>query len=181
MPFEFQKTEISDVILIKPKIFGDRRGFFIESYKESEFKNFGIIDNFIQDNHSSSARGVLRGLHYQLSPYAQGKVVRCIRGAIFDVAVDIRKKSPSFGRWVGYKLDSKIHHMLYIPPGFAHGFYTLEENTEVMYKVTAEYAPQYDRGIIWNDPDIGIQWPEGKVTLSEKDSGLPKLCNAEVF
>lgn len=181
MPFEFIKLKISGIILIKPKIFGDNRGFFIETYKESEFIKNGITEKFVQDNHSCSSKGVLRGLHYQLEPFAQGKLVRCIKGEIFDVAVDIRGESPTFGQWIGAYLNPEKHHMLYIPPGFAHGYYTIHENTEVIYKVTADYAPEYDRGIIWNDPEINIQWPSKDVTLSQKDSLLPTLAKTEVF
>jgi dTDP-4-dehydrorhamnose 3,5-epimerase len=181
MPFEFTKLKLSDVTLIKPKIYVDDRGFFLETFKESEFHKYGIIEQFVQDNHSRSSKGVLRGLHYQLDPFAQGKLVRCIRGEIFDVAVDIRKKSPTFSQWLGVYLNPEEHHMLYIPPGFAHGFYNMQQNTEVIYKVTVDYAPEYDRGIIWNDPEINIQWPSQDVVLSEKDSLLPRLANAEVF
>ncbi len=181
MPFTFQKTAIPDVILITPKIFGDDRGFFLESYKASEFRENGIPDGFVQDNHSRSARGVLRGLHYQLPPHAQGKLVRCIAGSIFDVAVDIRKNSSDFGKWTGHTLDAEKHEMLYIPPGFAHGFLTLSETAEVHYKVTAEYAPESDRGIIWNDSQIHIKWPHIDVILSDKDKQHPGLGEAEVF
>ena len=181
MPFEFISLEIPEIKLIKPKIFRDERGYFFEAYKESEFKENGIQENFVQDNHSSSSLGVLRGLHYQLPPHAQGKLVGCIKGSIFDVAVDIRKNSPTFGKWIGVNLNSLNHYMLYIPAGFAHGFYTLQDKTEVLYKVTAEYSPEHDRGIIWNDPQLSIRWPGINVHLSVKDAQLPTLEKAEVF
>jgi dTDP-4-dehydrorhamnose 3,5-epimerase len=183
MPFEFIKTEIPEVILIKPKVFGDQRGFFMETYKKSDFEKAGIETNFVQDNHSKSVKGVLRGLHYQKEPKAQGKLVRCLRGKIFDVAVDIRPNSPTFGKWVGFELSEENKHMLWIPKGFAHGFLTLEENTEIFYKVSgSEYSPEHDAGIIWNDEQIGINWPLNeieKLILSEKDKNLPNL--KEIF
>ena len=181
MPFEFLRLKIPEVILVTPQIYFDDRGFFLESYKASEFKDNGIPDSFVQDNHSKSSRGVLRGLHYQLPPFAQGKLVRCIRGEIFDVAVDIRKKSPNFGKWIGVILNKENHQMLYIPPGFAHGFYTMQDDTEIMYKVTAEYSKDCDRGIVWSDSKINIEWPDEEVVLSSKDRKLPKLADAEVF
>lgn len=181
MPFEFQKLKIPEVILITPKIFNDDRGFFLESYKASEFKENGINENFVQDNHSSSSKCVLRGLHYQLPPFDQGKLVRCVKGEIFDVAVDIRKNSPNFGNWIGVNLNEDNNQMLYIPSGFAHGFYALKDNTEVIYKVTAEYSKEYDRGIIWCDQSINIEWPDANVILSGKDKNLPELIKAEVF
>jgi len=181
MPFEFIKTQIPDVILIKPKVFVDERGFFMETFKKSEFTKAGIDVLFVQDNHSKSVKGVLRGLHYQKEPYSQGKLLRCIKGKIFDVAVDIRKDSPTFGKWVGYELSEENKYMLWIPEGFAHGFLTLSDTAEIMYKVSgSEYAPQYDAGILWNDPNIGIQWPLAEhgiqePLLSEKDKKLPPL------
>ena len=152
---EFIKTFIPEVILVKPKVFGDERGFFMESYRKSLFQANGIAPEFIQDNHSKSTKGVLRGLHYQLDPKAQGKLVRCVSGAVFDVAVDIRRGSPTFGKWVGYELSAENKCMLWIPAGFAHGFVTLEDNTEFLYKTTGEYAPECDRGIKYDDPEIG--------------------------
>ena len=179
MPFEFIKTEIPDVILIKPKVFQDERGFFLETYKKSDFEKAGIKAEFVQDNHSKSVKGVLRGLHFQKKPFAQGKLVRCIKGRIFDVAVDIRKGSPTFGEWVGYELSEENKHILWIPEGFAHGFLTLSDEAEVIYKVSGgEYSPEHDAGIIWNDPDIDIKWPLDQVDeiiLSEKDKKLPFL------
>ena len=184
MPFIFKKQKIEDVILIEPKIFRDVRGFFMETYKFSEFVKNGINVKFVQDNHSLSTKYVLRGLHYQLPPFAQGKLVRCIRGAIFDVAVDIRKSSPYFGKWVGEILSSENKKMLYIPPGFAHGFLTLSDVAEIHYKMTEEYAPDYERGIIFNDPDIKIIWPFeelSEIIVSDKDAKNPTLKNATVF
>lgn len=178
MPFEFITLEISEVILIKPRIFADERGFFLECYKQSDFAKVGINFNFVQDNQSMSKRGVLRGLHYQLEPKAQGKLVRCIKGKIWDVAVDIRKGSPNFAKWVALELSEENKFMLWIPPGFAHGFVSLEDS-EIIYKCTAEYDPTLDRGIIWNDPQIGITWPTTDPILSEKDAKLPRLNEAE--
>jgi len=182
MPFEFIKTEIPEVIIIKPKIFSDNRGFFMETYKKSDFEKAGIDTDFIQDNHSKSIKGVLRGLHYQKEPFAQGKLVRCIKGKIFDVAVDIRKNSPTFGKWVGFELSEENRLMLWIPKGFAHGFLTLSEEAEIIYKVSGgEYSPQHDAGIIWNDPDINIKWPQiDNIILSEKDKNLPLLKDADI-
>ena len=182
MPFEFIRTEIPEVIIVKPRVFGDERGFFMETYKKSDFEKAGIDTDFVQDNHSKSVKGVLRGLHYQLEPKAQGKLVRCIRGKIFDVAVDIRRGSPTFGKWIGVELSEENKLMLWIPKGFAHGFLTLSEEAEIVYKVSgAEYSPEDDRNIRWNDPDIGIEWPlEGEPILSEKDKTAPSLKDAEV-
>lgn len=181
MPFDFFPTEIDDVILVKPVVYKDSRGFFMETFKTAEFAEAGITADFIQDNQSRSIKGVLRGLHYQLPPFAQAKLVRCLSGKIFDVAVDIRKNSDTFGRWVGAVLSSENGEMLFIPEGFAHGFYTLSDFADVLYKVSGKYSPNHERGIIWNDPDIGISWPEGDVLLSEKDERNPRLRDAEVF
>jgi len=178
MPFKFKKLEIPDVILIEPVVFTDERGFFIETFKASDFKANNISYEFVQDNHSKSRKGVLRGLHYQLKPMEQGKLVRCIKGKIWDVAVDIRKGSPWYRKWVGVELSEKNKLMLWIPPGFAHGFIALED-AEVIYKCTKEYAPQYDRGIIWNDPELAIHWPIKNPILSLKDANLPNLKDAE--
>lgn len=182
MPFEFIRTEIPEVIIVKPKVFGDERGFFMETYKKSDFMKAGIDTDFVQDNHSKSVKGVLRGLHYQLEPKAQGKLVRCIKGKVFDVAVDIRKGSPTFGKWIGVELSEENKLMLWIPKGFAHGFLTLSEEAEIVYKVSGgEYSPEHDRSIRWNDPDIGIEWPlEREPILSEKDKIAPFLKDAEV-
>lgn len=179
MPFSFQRLEIPEVVLIEPKVFEDGRGFFMETYKFSEFAEFGITERFVQDNHSRSRRGVIRGLHYQNPPKAQGKLVRAVVGEIFDVAVDIRKGSPTYGKWVGERLSAGNKRMLYIPPGFAHGFCVLSEEAEVVYKVTEEYAPEHEAGIIWNDPDIGISWPIANPIISERDAALPCLREAE--
>jgi dTDP-4-dehydrorhamnose 3,5-epimerase len=179
MPFEFKQLAIPEVVIVVPKVFGDARGFFLEFYKHSEFAQAGIREHFVQDNHSKSLKGVLRGLHYQKHPHAQGKLVRCLTGRIFDVAVDIRKGSPSFGKWVGVELTAENNSMLYVPPGFAHGFLVLSDSAEVLYKCTAEYASADDRGIIWNDPDIGIQWPLSNPVLSEKDKVHPPLRSAD--
>ncbi|MBO8143328.1 MAG: dTDP-4-dehydrorhamnose 3,5-epimerase [Thermodesulfobacterium sp.] len=178
MPFEFIRLEIPDVVLIKPLVFPDERGFFMETFKKSDFVRNGINYDFVQDNHSKSKKGVLRGLHYQLNPKAQGKLVRCIKGKIWDVAVDIRKGSPWYSKWVAVELSEENKHMLWIPPGFAHGFVALEDS-EIIYKCTEEYDPALDRGIIWNDREIGIKWPITNPILSKKDAGLPKLKNAE--
>ena len=177
---QFIKSAIPEVILIKPKVIGDERGFFFESYKKSLFVANGILEEFIQDNHSESGFRVLRGLHYQLNPCAQGKLVRCCRGKIFDVAVDIRCNSPTFGRWIGYELSQENKQMLYIPAGFAHGFVTLSDKAELLYKTTGEYSAAHDRGILWNDPAIGIDW-QGitNPTLSAKDQLQPLLKDAE--
>lgn len=181
MPFEFTNTNIKDVILIQAKVFADSRGFFMESYKKSEFEKSCIAHEFIQDNHSHSKKGVLRGLHFQYPPYEQGKLVRCIKGAILDVAVDLRKKSPTFKKWVMYELTQENNMMLWIPPGFAHAFLTISEEADVVYKVShTEYTPHADGGIRWDDPDIAIDWQLGKYgidmpLLSDKDSKLPYL------
>lgn len=179
MPFTFASTALPGVILISPKAFADQRGFFLETYKHSDFVSAGIHEHFVQDNHSSSVRGVLRGLHYQKNPHSQGKLVQCVQGKIFDVAVDIRKGSPLFGKWVAVELSSENHRLLYIPAGFAHGFVTLSDTAEIMYKCTAEYRPESDRGVIWNDPDINIAWPVEKPVLSDKDAALPLLKDAD--
>ena len=181
MPFEFIKQEIPEVILVKPRVFNDERGFFMESYKYSEFVENGISEVFIQDNHSKSSKGVLRGLHYQLNPKAQGKLVRCTNGEILDVAVDIRIGSPTFGNWVSAKLTAENKEMLYVPAGFAHGFIVLSDTAELIYKTTGEYAPECDRGIKWNDKDINIQWGiDFEPLVSAKDANLPDLKNAEI-
>jgi dTDP-4-dehydrorhamnose 3,5-epimerase len=179
VPFDFRRLDIPEVVLIEPKAFGDERGFFMETYKRSEFEGFGIGGEFVQDNHSRSAKGVLRGLHYQLKPRAQGKLVRCTRGRIFDVAVDIRAGSPTFARWVGIELSDENNRILYVPPGFAHGFVSLTDFSEVIYKCTAEYSSEDERGIAWNDPDIKIDWPVKEPVLSPRDSELPFLKDAD--
>lgn len=180
MPFQFEHLDIPDLILVTPQVFDDSRGLFLELYKHSDFLRGGIGEHFVQDNLSRSGRGVLRGLHYQKKPTAQGKLVCCIRGAIFDVAVDIRKGSRHFGKWAGVELSDNNRRMLYVPPGFAHGFQVLSESAEVVYKCTAEYSPHDDRGIIWNDPDLNIEWPLPNPVLSPKDLRHPVLKDADI-
>lgn len=183
MPYQVTSTAIPEVLILEPKVFGDARGFFFESYSEQDFKQVTGLDvKFVQDNHSRSAKGVLRGLHYQLPPHAQGKLVRCVRGAVFDVAVDIRKSSPTFGKWVGVELSEENHRQFWIPPGFAHGFVTLTDTADFLYKTTDYYAPSHDRGIAWNDPAVGIQWPLilSAVQVSAKDAAAPSMQNAEI-
>ena len=177
-------TAIADVLIIEPRVFGDARGFFMESFNQQAFNEAtGTCFDFVQDNHSRSSRGVLRGLHYQLPPHAQGKLVRVTSGAVFDVAVDIRQGSATFGQWVGSELTAENHKQLWIPPGFAHGFVVLSDTADFLYKTTAYYAPQSDRGVLWNDPQIGIQWPNLGMDflLSEKDKKQPLLKDAEIF
>ncbi len=182
MPFTFTPLPgLPDVTVVEPRLFPDGRGYFLEYYRESDFKKAGINEHFCQDNHSRSTRGVLRGLHYQLPPHAQGKLVRCVVGEIFDVIADVRKSSPTFGRWDSLILSAENRKMLYVPPGFAHGFYTMSEVAEMTYKVTAEYCRASERGVIWNDPDLGVAWPSAEVSLSEKDTVYPPLARAEVF
>jgi dTDP-4-dehydrorhamnose 3,5-epimerase len=179
MPFEFIPLGIPGLILIRPRVFGDDRGFFLELYKHSDYVRAGIGEHLVQDNYSKSAKGVLRGLHYQKNPRAQGKLVTCITGRIFDAAVDIRKGSPSYGKWAGVELSGENKHLLYVPPGFAHGFQVLSDAAEVLYKCTEEYSPSDDRGVIWSDPDIGIAWPLGAPLLSGKDKTHPVLKDAD--
>jgi len=181
MPFKFTRLSISSVVLVEPLVFRDERGFFMEAFKLSEFKGFGIDFEPVQENHSMSKRGVVRGLHYQLDPYAQAKLVRVVSGSIFDVAVDIRRSSPTFGKWVGVELSAENKQLLFVPRGFAHGFAALEDDTEVVYLVDNEYSREHERGIIWNDPDIGIEWPFSEPILSDKDRKWPLLSEAEVF
>ena len=180
MPFTFEKLEIPDVLLVKPRVFDDDRGFFMETYKSTDFSDRGIEGGFLQDNHSKSvSKGTLRGLHYQKNPRAQAKLVRVIKGSVLDVAVDIRKGSVSYGKWVGHILTDKNYQMLYIPEGFAHGFCTLEDNTEVMYKCSDVYSMEEERGIIWNDPEINVKWPVESPFLSEKDKKWPALSSLD--
>jgi len=162
-------TEIPDVVVLEPIIYADSRGYFLETYNEQSFEALGIAERFVQDNQSYSRRGVLRGLHFQVER-AQGKLVRAVAGEVFDVAVDLRKESATFGKWAGTRLSSMNHQMIWIPKGFAHGFYTLSESAEVAYKVTDFYAAQHERTLLWNDPDVAIQWPlKGEPILSDKD------------
>ncbi len=179
MPFEFERLEIPEVILIKPKVLSDDRGFFMETYKRSDFSAAGIEDDFVQDSYSRSTRGVLRGLHYQKWPRAQGKLTRVVAGEIFDVAVDIRKGSPTFGKWVAVTLSAENKHMVYVPPWCAHGFCVLSGEAEVAYKVTEEYAPKFEAGIIWDDPELAIQWPITVPTLSARDRAWPGVMQAD--
>ena len=174
---QFNETPLPGVILIEPRVFGDARGFFMETYRTDAFSAHGIDDTFVQDNHSRSARGVLRGLHYQ-EPFPQGKLVRCTRGALFDVAVDIRRGSPSFGKWYSITLSEENRAMLWVPPGFAHGFCALTDEAELLYKTTDVYHAEADRGILWNDAEIGIEWPIADPILSEKDLAAPRLRDA---
>lgn len=175
--------DIPDVFLFTPRVFGDERGFFFESFQARGFSQATGLDlPFVQDNHSRSTRGVLRGLHYQLSPHAQGKLVRVVRGCVYDVAVDIRRSSPTFGKWVGAVLSEENKQQLWIPPGFAHGFVALSETAEFLYKTTAYYAAQSERCILWNDPTLGIDWHyDGDPVLSAKDAKGVLLTEAEVF
>lgn len=175
MPFTFIKTNIEGVIIVEPRVFPDGRGKFLETYKKNDFYENGIPYEFVQDNHSVSQKGVLRGLHFQREPKAQGKLVRVVKGAVFDVAVDIRTHSPTYRKWFGIELTSDNYKMLFIPPGLAHGFATLEDDTEFLYKCTDVYSPEHDGGIIWNDPEIGIDWPIDNPLVSEKDKKLPFL------
>ena len=179
MPFSFKKMEIPDVLLITPKLFGDDRGYIVETFKQSEFEINGIQYHFVQDNESKSKAGVLRGVHYQLRPKEQGKLVRVVQGKLFDDVVDIRKGSPYYGKWLGVTLTAESKQMLWVPPGFAHGVCILEDNTVHTYKVTNEYSPEHDRGILWNDPKIGIQWPLNHPSLSSKDQNQPTLEQAD--
>lgn len=180
---EFIPTSIPDVILVRPRVFGDDRGFFLETFRADLFVEAGIRATFVQDNHSGSRRGVLRGLHYQIHQ-AQGKLVRVISGEIYDVSVDIRRSSPTFGKWVGVALSAEEKEMLWIPPGFAHGIYVRSEWAEILYKSTDYYAPQWERSLLWNDPALGIRWPllAGEApTLSSKDASGQTLAEAELF
>ncbi len=176
----FTPTRLAGVLLISPEVFRDARGFFLESYNHAQFAAAGIPEAFVQDNHSRSAKGALRGLHFQRDPMAQGKLVRVIRGNIFDVVVDIRPESPTFGHWLGEPLSAESMRMLYVPPGFAHGFLALQDDTDVLYKVTQPYSPAHDRGIIWNDPTLKIAWPDVGMpyAVSDKDRAYPRLHEA---
>ncbi len=176
------QTAIADVILIEPQVFGDERGFFFESFNVRSWeKAVGTPPNFVQENHSSSGKNVLRGLHYQIKQ-PQGKLVRAVKGEIFDVAVDIRRSSPTFGKWVGFRLSAENKHQLWVPPGMAHGFAVLSEQAEVLYMATDFYAPEHERAIIWDDPDIAIDWPiTAPPSLSQKDKAAVQFKGAEIF
>ena len=182
MPYTVIQTAIPEVLILEPKVFGDSRGFFFESFNAKDFADAtGLNVNFVQDNHSKSAKGVLRGLHYQLQQ-AQGKLVRVTQGSVFDVAVDIRKSSPTFGKWVGCELSDTNHRQFWVPAGFAHGFVVLSESADFLYKTTDYYAPAYERCIAWNDPSIGIIWPKGTTpSLSAKDQQGVNLNEAGLF
>jgi dTDP-4-dehydrorhamnose 3,5-epimerase len=178
------KTAIPDVLILEPKVFSDERGFFFESFNHKQFEEaVGYPVTFVQDNHSKSSKGVLRGLHYQLPPHAQGKLVRCVAGEVFDVAVDIRKSSPTFGQWVGVHLSGENKRQLWIPEGFAHGFITLSETAEFLYKTTNYYAPQSEGSIIWNDLELAIEWPmiDSKPIISNKDNVGEGVLSAMLF
>ena len=179
MAFKFSRLQIPEVILVETPIVQDERGFFRETYKASEFAANGIAQGFVQDNSSRSMKGVVRGLHYQKHPQAQGKYIAVSEGTIFDVAVDIRKGSPTYGKWVAVELSLANGMALYIPPGFAHGYCVISEKATLIYKVTAEYAPDLEKGIIWNDPAIGINWPIAEPVLSPRDKSLPILKQAD--
>ncbi|MEX2008101.1 MAG: dTDP-4-dehydrorhamnose 3,5-epimerase [Candidatus Spechtbacterales bacterium] len=172
---QVEPTDIPDVLLITPQIFGDERGFFVETYNKKHYEEAGVAVDFVQDNLSKSKRGVLRGLHYQAPPFAQGKLVSVVQGRVLDVAVDIRTGSPTFGKHIAVELTDQTKQQLWIPEGFAHAFLTLEDDTIFAYKTTNFYAPDHDRGILWSDSDIGIDWPLNDPTLSEKDRVLPRL------
>lgn len=180
---QFEPTALPEVILIRPKVFGDARGFFMESWQSRTFAAAGLDLAFVQDNHSHSARHILRGLHYQIRQ-PQGKLVRVVSGTVFDVAVDIRRSSPTFGRWVGVELSGQNHHMLWVPPGFAHGYLVLSDSADFLYKATDYWAPEHERSIRWDEPRIGIQWPLPAGVppgLSSKDAAAPALGDAEVY
>ena len=178
------RTAIEGMFILEPKVFGDERGFFLESFNQKAFEAaVGSEVQFVQDNHSRSARGVLRGLHYQLPPHAQGKLVRVTHGSVFDVAVDLRRSSPSFGRWVGFELTGQNHFQLWLPPGLAHGFLVTSESADFLYKTTRYYAPEAERCVRWDDPALGIQWPalNGAPLLSAKDAAAPALAVVITF
>ena len=180
---EFEALAIPDVVLIRPTVYGDARGFFMETWRRTEFEAAGISHGFVQDNHSRSSRHVLRGLHYQVGT-PQGKLVRVVAGEVFDVAVDLRSESPDFGRWVGQHLSAEGHEMLWVPPGFAHGFLVLSEHADLVYRSTEYYAPETERCVRWDDADLGIDWPipAGVTpTLSDKDAAAVAFADAEVF
>jgi dTDP-4-dehydrorhamnose 3,5-epimerase len=182
MSFTFSKLSIPEVVLCTPNVLKDSRGFFLEVYNFAHFKDGGLGDVFVQDNASASAKGVLRGLHFQVEPMAQSKLIRCVKGAIFDVAVDLRQGSPSFGAWVAEELSAKNFKQLYIPPGFAHGFQALSDGAEVSYKVSAFYSPEHEFGVHGLDEELAIDWPiRDSLGLSPKDEALPALADLEIF
>ena len=179
MPFTFKRLSIPDVILVEPQSFSDDRGFFFESFKQSDFFSNGIDKKFVQDNFSHSVNGVIRGLHFQKAPKAQAKLVTVLKGKIFDVAVDIRKNSPTYGKWVSEILSDNTHNLLYVPEGFAHGFCVISDEADVLYKASNEYSQEHERSIIWNDPKLDIQWPIKKPIISNKDNKLSLLENLD--
>lgn len=181
MAFKFNPTGIEGLTIINSDKFGDKRGFFMETFRESLFFEGGITAHFKQDNCSFSTKGVLRGLHYQLAPHTQGKLVRVVEGSIWDVALDIRKNSPTFGKWHGVELNEDNNLAFYIPPGFAHGFVVLSDAAMVIYKSTEEYKPESERGIRWNDPAVGIKWPVVDPQIAERDASFPLLKDAEIL
>lgn len=179
MPFEFTPLAIPEVILVEAKAFGDKRGYFKETYKQDEFMTNGIPLPFVQDNFSLSSKGVLRGLHYQKPPFEQGKLVTAVRGTLFDVAVDMRIGSPTYGKWVGEILSEDNHRLLYVPPGFGHGFCVISDTAALAYKVTKPYSAECDAGFMWNDPNVNVEWPIEEPTLSAKDIALPLLADID--
>jgi dTDP-4-dehydrorhamnose 3,5-epimerase len=181
MPFTCNKTSVDGLLIIEPVVFNDERGYFMESFKKSDFVHFGINVEFLQDNHSYSVKNVLRGLHYQKYPFAQAKLVRVLKGKVWDIAVDIRRDSPSFKKWIAVELSEDNKKMFYIPEGFAHGFLALSDDVHLMYKCSSEYSVKHDAGIRWNDPELNIPWPVKHPVISEKDINLPLLNDAEVF
>jgi len=177
------ETSLPGVLIVEPRVFGDERGFFMESWNRMAFEKAGLPTEFVQDNHSRSAHGVLRGMHYQIEQ-PQGKLVRVTQGEVFDVAVDLRKSSPAFGQWTGVVLSASNHRLFWVPPGFAHGFYVMSESADFQYKCTSYYAPEHERSLQWNDPSVGIEWPlvNGvEPILSEKDSACPVLAELEIY
>lgn len=180
MPFRFTPAVIPDILVIEPRVFPDDRGFFMETYKRSEFAAHGIDETFVQCNQSKSTRGTLRGLHYQMNPKAQGKLVRALSGEIYDVAVDLRRGSPTYGKWLGFVLSAQNKQMLYVPGGFAHGFCVTSDEAEVSYMTTAEYAPELESGVIWSDPALAIEWPISQPELSKRDRAWPTFREADL-
>jgi dTDP-4-dehydrorhamnose 3,5-epimerase len=179
MPFRFTRLAIPEVLLIEPLVFRDQRGFFLETYKRSEFAAEGISETFVQGNHSKSSRGILRGLHYQKNPMAQGKLVRAVSGEIYDVVIDLRRGAPTYGKWVAVTISAQDKKMLYVPGGFAHGFCVTSDEAEVLYAATEEYAPDCEAGVLWNDPDLAITWPITDPQLSARDRAWPLLKQAD--
>ena len=179
MPFSFRRTLIPEVILIEPRIFPDQRGFFTETYKRSEFAAQGITEIFVQCNMSRSSKGILRGLHYQKHPKCQSKLVWAVAGEIYDVVVDLRRSSPTFGKWIAQMLSAENRQILYVPVGFAHGFCVTSEAAEIVYMATEEYAPAFEAGVLWNDPTLQIDWPIPEPLLSDRDKSWPRLADAD--